>query len=107
MTENHAAWAISPDVRATYSEDGAVLLDINKGMCYSLNAAGARIWITIESKTSGITLDCIVGALAAHYGAPYKQLEADTQECLDKLQRMGLVRCNGRVGSTRVEGRGG
>ena len=35
-------------VRATYSEDGAVLLDINKGLCYGLNPVAARIWVTLE-----------------------------------------------------------
>jgi hypothetical protein len=107
MTENHAAWTISPDVRATYSEDGAVLLDINKGMCYSLNAVGARIWVTIESSRLGITLDGIVGAIATHYGVPYKQLAADTRECLDRLLQLGLVRRNGDLGSTTAGRHGG
>jgi coenzyme PQQ synthesis protein D (PqqD) len=106
MTENHATWAISPDVRATYSEDGAVLLDISKGMCYSLNAVGARIWVTMEASPSGITLDGIVGALATHYGIPCQQLEADTKECLDKLRRSGLVYRNGCVGPSLGAGRG-
>jgi hypothetical protein len=107
MTENHARWAISPDVHATYSEDGAVLLDINKGMCYGLNAVGARIWVTIESSPSGITLDGIVGALATHYGIPYERLVADTQKCLDRLLQSGLIRRNGWMGPTAVPGRGG
>ena len=106
-TENHATWAISPDVRATYSEDGAVLLDINKGMCYSLNAVGARIWVTIEASPSGIALDGIVEALATHYQTPYGQLEADTKECLHKLLRLGLIRSNGGIRPTAVAGRGG
>jgi Coenzyme PQQ synthesis protein D (PqqD) len=106
MTENHATWAISPDVRATYSEDGAVLLDINKGMCYSLNSVGARIWLTIESSPSEITLDGIVGALAVLYGIPYRQLETDTKECLDKLLQSGLIRRNGSIGPLAGPGRG-
>jgi hypothetical protein len=106
-TENHAKWAISPDVRATYSEDGAVLLDINKGMCYGLNAVGARIWVTMEASRSGITLDGIVGAVATHYGVPYQQLAADTQECLDRLLQLGLVRSNGWTSSATGLGRGG
>jgi len=59
-TDIDARWAVSPDVRATYSEDGAVLLDINKGVCYSLSPVASRIWLTIESCPSGITLDGIV-----------------------------------------------
>src|ERR1700722_16433254 len=106
-TENHSKWVISPDVRATYSEDGAVLLYISKGMCYSLNPVGAHIWVTIESTLSGITLDGIVGALATHYGIPYQQLETDTKKCLDRLLQSGLIRSNGSISPAAVPGGGG
>ncbi len=45
---NNTIWMISPDVRSTYTEDGAVLLDIKKGVCYGLNPTAARVWGTIE-----------------------------------------------------------
>ena len=61
-TDIDARWAIAPDVRATYSEDGAVLLD--------------------------------------HYGTPYQQLLADTEECLDSLRQLGLAHRNGRTVSS-------
>ena len=64
-TDANARWLVSPDVRSTYSEDGAVLLDIRKGLCYSLNVVGARMWLTIDASQTGITLDGIVGALPA------------------------------------------
>jgi len=99
-TDIDARWAISPGVRATYSEDGAVLLDINKGVCYSLSPVASRIWLTIESCPSGITLDGIVGALGTHYGTPYQQLLADTEECLDSLRQLGLAHRNGRTASS-------
>ena len=101
-TDIDARWAISPDVRATYSEDGAVLLDINKGVCYSLNPVASRIWLTIESCPPGITLDGIVGALGTHYGTPYQQLLADTEECLHSLRQLGLAHRNGRTASSRT-----
>src|SRR5437899_8129480 len=53
-TNSNAKWLASSDVRSTYSEDGAVLLDIRKGLCYSLNPVAAQIWVTIESSQSGI-----------------------------------------------------
>ena len=99
-TDIDARWAIAPDVRATYSEDGAVLLDINKGVFYSLNPVASRIWLTVESCPSGITLDGIVGALGTHYGTPYLQLLADTEECLDSLRQLGLAHRNSRTASS-------
>ena len=53
-TDSNAIWLVSPDVRSTYSEDGAVLLDIQKGLCYSLNPVAARVWSTVEASPSGV-----------------------------------------------------
>src|SRR6266478_7550131 len=94
-TNQFAAWRISPEVRATYSEDGAVLLDINRGICYSLNSVAAQIWVTIESSEAGITLDDILGAIETHFDVRPPELAGDIADCLDKLQRMGLVHSNG------------
>ena len=87
-TDANARWLVSPDVRATYTEDGAVLLDIGKGLCYSLNVVGARMWLTIDASQTGITLDGIVGALETHFNVPRQELETDIAEYLDKLERM-------------------
>ena len=99
-------WKVSPYARATYGPDGCVLLDIEKGLCYSLNVVGARMWLTIDASQSGITLEGILDALETHFEVPRKELEADTAEYLDKLDRMGLVQCNGRSMSSKVFGGG-
>src|SRR6266513_2302947 len=98
-TNNSMKWAASSHGRATYTADGAALLDIDKGMFYSLNEVGARIWITIEASTAGITLESIVGALETHYQIPRQRLERDTAKCLEDLQRMKLIDRNGLVTS--------
>ena len=84
-TDANAKWLVSPDVRSTYSEDGAVLLDIRKGLCYSLNAVGARMWLTMEASQTGMTLEGIVGALETDLNVPRQELETDMAEYLDKL----------------------
>ncbi len=96
-TKNSVKWTVSSHVRATYTADGAALLDIDKGMFYSLNEVGARIWVTIESSSTGITLESIVGALETHYQIPRQQLERDTTKCLENLHRMKLIHRNGLV----------
>ena len=93
----YATWRISPEVRTTYSEDGAVLLDINKGLCYGLNPVAARIWVTIETSQAGITLDGIVGALETHFEVPRHKLGDDIAKYLSKLEHMGLVQRNGLI----------
>ena len=105
-TDANDRWLVSPDVRATYSEDGAVLLDIGKGLCYSLNVVGARMWLTIDASQTGITLDGIVGALETHFNVPRQELETDTSEWLDKLHRVGLVHRNSHGISSKAFGGG-
>jgi hypothetical protein len=95
-TDNNASWTSSPEVRSTYSEDGAVLLHIGKGICYSLNSVAARIWVAIEASPEGTTLDGVVTALETHFSRPRQELEEDSKECLQTLERMGLIQCNGK-----------
>ena len=40
---------IAPSVRETASEDGAVLLDIEQGICFSLNPVGLKIWELLKN----------------------------------------------------------
>ncbi len=91
----NAKWSVSPDVRSTYSEDGAVLLDIRKGLCYSLNPVAARVWNTVEASPSGVDLRGLVDVMETHYKVSQEELERDVDECLAKLETMGLVQRNG------------
>lgn len=101
-TDANAKWLVSPDVRSTYSEDGAVLLDIRKGLCYSLNPVAARIWSAVEASPLGVDFRGLVDALETHYQVSKEQLECDIDECLSKLENMGLVQQNGLIHRPRA-----
>ena len=101
-TDANARWLVSPDVRSTYSEDGAVLLDIRKGLCYSLNPVAARVWSTLEASPSGVDLRGLVVVMESHYKISHEQLVGDIDECLSKLENMGLVQRNGLVHGSRA-----
>jgi len=103
-TDANARWLVSPDVRSTYSEDGAVLLDIRKGLCYSLNPVAARVWSTVEASPSGVDLRVLVDVMETHYKIPHGQLESDIDECLSKLENMGLVQRNGPFHESKAAG---
>ncbi len=103
-TDANARWLVSPDVRSTYSEDGAVLLDIRKGLCYSLNPVAARVWSTVEASPSGVDLRGLVDAMETHYSISREQLERDIDECLRKLENMGLVQLNGLFHESKAAG---
>jgi hypothetical protein len=103
-TDANARWLVSPDVRSTYSEDGAVLLDIRKGLCYSLNPVAARVWSTVEASPSGVDLSGLVDVMETHYTIPRGQLERDIKEYLAKLEHTGLVQRNGLFHESKAAG---
>jgi hypothetical protein len=55
---------IAPDVRETSPEDGAVLLDIEQEICFSLNSVGLKIWELLKRRYS---VDQIADALAQDF----------------------------------------
>jgi len=90
--KNGVTWTISSHVRATINNDGGVLLDIEKGLCYSLNPVGARIWQAIESRRSGAKLEDVVTALASQFTIAREQLARDIDEYLLDLEKRGLIK---------------
>src|SRR5216684_2608879 len=103
-TDSNAKWLASSDVRSTYSEDGAVLLDIRKGLCYSLNPVAARVWSTLETSPSGVNLQGLVDVMETHYTVSREQLEHDVDGYLSKLENMGLVQRNGLFHESKAAG---
>jgi hypothetical protein len=85
---------IAPGVRETASEDGAVLLDIEQGICFSLNPVGLKIWELLKKRYSA---DQIADALAQDFPVPRSQLHSDVVEFLQALEAKGLIYPAGRV----------
>lgn len=81
-----------PGVREVTSEDGAVLLDIEQGICFSLNPVGLKIWDLLKRKTS---LYQIVDALATEFPIPREQLRSDALEFIDALRAKHLLHRTG------------
>ncbi len=90
-------WAVLPHVRATINVDGGVLLDIEKGLCYSLNAVGGKTWLAIESADGQASFEDIVNVLAPQFTVPREQLVRDIDEYLRDLTKKGLIKPSGRV----------
>jgi hypothetical protein len=85
---------IAPSVRETASEDGAVLLDIEQGICFSLNPVGLTIWELLKKRYS---VDQIADTLAQDFSVPRSQLHSDVVEFLQALEAKRLVYPAGRV----------
>src|ERR1700730_815033 len=69
--------SISPTVRQTASEDGAVLLDVEQGICFALNPIGLKIWELLKQHLS---LGEIVDSLAREFRVPREDLAADVRD---------------------------
>lgn len=83
------ALRVSPFVRACETQDGAVLLDIRQGICFSMTPVAIRIWHMVEQDYS---LEETTSRLAAEFqNVPRQQLHADVQECVVDLEQKGLM----------------
>ena len=89
---------IAPGVRETASEDGAVLLDIEQGICFSLNPVGLKIWELLKTHHS---VDEIADDLAQDFPIPRSQLLSDVVEFLQTLEAKRLIRRPGRPSAPR------
>ena len=56
-THPNSVWNASASVRSTYTQDGGVLLDVEKGMCYSLNAVASKLWNHLEKNQNGVSFE--------------------------------------------------
>jgi hypothetical protein len=79
---------IAPGIRETASEDGAVLLDIEQGICFSLNPVGLKIWELLKTHHS---VDEIADDLAQDFPVSRSQLLSDVVEFLQSLEAKGLI----------------
>ncbi len=101
-TKHGVKLSVSPSVRATFSEEGAVLLDIEKGVCYSLNAVGAKVWQLLEADRGNSSFKDIVDVLALQFHIPHEQLISDIKAYLFDLSKKGLVTSNGTARHTKA-----
>jgi coenzyme PQQ synthesis protein D (PqqD) len=86
--EDGSRWLIPPTVKATASEDGAVLLDVKRGICFSVNAVGLKIWTLFQAGAGPAE---VIRQLGTEYQIPGEQLKNDFEEFLSNLQSNGLL----------------
>jgi Coenzyme PQQ synthesis protein D (PqqD) len=89
MISNTEHIVIPAGIREISSEDGAVLLDIEQGICFSLNPVGMRIWELLKQHCS---LKQIVDNLEESFRVPGPQLMSDIADFIAALEANGLIR---------------
>jgi hypothetical protein len=68
--------------------DEIVMMSVERGQYYNLNAIGGRIWNLLETPRS---LDQIVEALTEIYDAPDETIRAESAAFIARLEREGLI----------------
>jgi hypothetical protein len=77
------------NIRDSINQDGAVLLDIDRGLCLSLNIVGAKIWQMLKMDQSG---EQIITALGREFtDVPRPQLQQDYLDFLRQLETNSLA----------------
>src|SRR5260221_8457560 len=79
----------SPHVRVTQNVDGAVLLDIQQGQCFSMNPVATLIW---KQLGQGCYPTDVAHNLAKTFDIPLEQASIDVQEFVHQLSELRLLR---------------
>jgi hypothetical protein len=79
---------IPGSVKEIENQDGAVLLDIEQGVCFSLTPVASRIWQLLKVHCE---LEQIADTIAAEFTAPRNLVERDLSEFLDSLHHHRLL----------------
>jgi len=85
-------YRVSDTVRSTYSQDGAIVLDIRQGQMFNLNFVGSRI---LQLLKNGSTQSEIVDQIVREFGVGRDRVESDVQEFLQTLKKSRLVEEHG------------
>ena len=90
MATSHAEQVTRPStsVREIRTQDGALLLDIDQGLCLSLTPVAATIW---QLLSEGRSLDQITDRISATFEAPKDTVVQDLKEFMASLSRRGLL----------------
>lgn len=79
----------SPDIIASEVDGELVLISIQDGKYYGLDAVGSEIWRLLEEPRS---VAALVAALQAHFDGDAEAIERETLEFIGKLAAQTLVR---------------
>lgn len=72
----------------TQVDDELVALDVNRGLCFGLDAVGSRIWDLLGAET---TASSICKSLLTEYAVSPDDCLRDVLELLTELEQDGLI----------------
>jgi hypothetical protein len=79
---------LSPDVNVARDPTGCVLLDLRRGLYYSVNGIGAILLEAVQQRTD---INATYAALSVTYDVSEDVLKGDGQKFIDQLLQLGLI----------------
>ena len=79
---------ISDAVRSTHSQDGAILLDVQRGQMFNVNLVGSRILELLESETPE---SVIADEISRQFSVSRDIANQDTHEFIHALKQHRLI----------------
>jgi hypothetical protein len=79
----------APSVRESETQDGAVLLDIEQGQCFSMNPVAAMIWKQLGQGCDPME---IAQNLARTFDISLDHASSDVEELVQRLRHVNLLR---------------
>jgi hypothetical protein len=78
----------NPYLKAIVDQDGAAILDIERGLISTLNPTGAHVWQGLQR---GESLETIIANLAHETGEESLLVERDVREFVEDLKQKRLL----------------
>ena len=79
---------VSDAIRCTQTQDGAVVLDVQRGRMFSLNLVGSRI---LEHLKHGFSEPTIVNEIAREFGVSPELAKTDVRGFVQELRQLHLI----------------
>jgi hypothetical protein len=83
-----APLCVAPSIKEVKNEDGAVLLGVRQGLCFSVTPVAARIWQLLKLSCS---FETITNSICVEFQTPHDQVQKDVAEFLGSLRQHKLL----------------
>jgi hypothetical protein len=92
MATKVTRFSISPDICSSSNNDGSIVLDVKRGVLYSIIGVGSLICAKLTAYPEGLTLDDIVSLLQADFtDISQEQIKRDAEKLLSQLDQEGII----------------
>lgn len=81
-------YRLSDTLRATHSQDGAIVLDVQQGQIFNLNLVGSKV---LELIKNGAAESDIVNVISREFNANREVVGNDVRQFIESLEKHKLV----------------